>query len=331
MRIIFDLRKVGLGNNGGSQTLVKSGNVLKALGHTVTFIDSQQNQYTWDKLECKHLIVRHDFQIPSADIIIATGYKSVGPTVLTPDRCGVKCHWIRAWETWQYSEQDIVKKILSQPTKKIVNSICLQNKLNEYSVQSDIIRPGYDFDIFFPVGERQYDKTCVLGALFREGIHGNRKRTSWVFEAVKRIKKIKKVKLYMFGSEKDPNLPIIDKYVRLPTLEEKNLLYNSIDIWLSPTMSEGLHIPPGEAMLTKCCVVGTTAPLSGLQDYLIDKRTGIVTQNYLSNFIYGGSNLINKPGLRKKLGEEGRIKILSMGDRKDNMMKLISLLEGFIK
>jgi len=40
MDIIFDLRNVGLGNNGGSLTLIKSGNTLQEMGHCVCFIDS---------------------------------------------------------------------------------------------------------------------------------------------------------------------------------------------------------------------------------------------------------------------------------------------------
>ena len=51
MKIIFDLRRVGLGHNGGSLTLIKSGNTLHDMGHEVTFIDSGRNQNKWVHLE----------------------------------------------------------------------------------------------------------------------------------------------------------------------------------------------------------------------------------------------------------------------------------------
>ena len=90
MKIIFDLRAVGLGNNGGSSTLVKSGNTLVDLGHEVTFVDHMRNMHTWTPLEAKHKIVKRDLsRLPSADIIIATGYKSVAHTIRAPKRCGI--------------------------------------------------------------------------------------------------------------------------------------------------------------------------------------------------------------------------------------------------
>ena len=60
MRILFDLRNVGLGNNGGSFTLIKSGNTLVKMGHDVTFVDSGQNQHIWVPLIAKHKIVKQN-------------------------------------------------------------------------------------------------------------------------------------------------------------------------------------------------------------------------------------------------------------------------------
>ena len=64
-------------------------------------------------------------------------------------------------------------------------------------------------------------------------------------------------------------------------MTEKNDFYNYVDIWLSPSMSEGLHLPPAEAGLTACPTVATTAELSGMQDYVIHRKTGMVTANNL--------------------------------------------------
>jgi hypothetical protein len=91
------LRKTGLGNNGGSSTLIHSGNTLIDMGHEVIFVDSMKNKHSWTPLKAKHKIIRFDEQLPSGEVIIATGYKSVGPTVRAPKRCGIKMHWIRAW------------------------------------------------------------------------------------------------------------------------------------------------------------------------------------------------------------------------------------------
>lgn len=314
-----------MGDNGGTSTIVKSANTLVDLGHDVYIVDSGKNKHTWTPLKAKHMIKT----LPDADAIIATGYKSASTTISAPERCGIKCHWIRAWEHWQMSDQQIVDKVLKQPTIKLVNSICLRNKLQEYGYDSHIVRPGYDFGYIFPLGLRNPKCPPVLGGLFRAGIHGKRKRTEWVLRAASKIKKsLDGARLFMFGSEPNPNNPVIDQYLRRPNMKQKCRFYNTVDIWLAPTMSEGLHLPPAEAMMTKCPVVGTTAPLSGMQDYLIDNETGIVTDDNMSSFIYGIMKFIKDINFRNQCGENAGNKMLQLGDRETNMKKLIKILEN---
>lgn len=326
MKIIFDLRNVGLGNNGGSLTLIKSGNTLVEMGHDIYFVDSARNKHTWTKLLAEHIIYRNNQSLPDADFIIATGYKSVGPTVIAPGRCGRKAHWIRAWEHWQMDDKKIIEKVLKAPTIKLVNSICLKDKLKKYGFDSYIIRPGYDFGEIFPKEIRSKTSEIVVGGLYREGVHGTRKRTFWLFETARKLKSIRKdLKFWMFGSESKPNGFLCDKYIQSPDVATKNDFYNNIDIWMAPTMSEGLHLPPAEAMMTECPVVATNAELSGTQDYVIDGETGLVSENTLFDFIDCVFKLVDDDSLRTTLGKNARLKILSLGDRKTNMKKMIDL------
>lgn len=330
MKIIFDLRKVGLGNNGGSSTLVKSGNTLVDMEHDVYFVDTMRNQHKWEKLRAKHKIIREGNKVPDADAIIATGYKSVGPTVSAPESCGLKMHWIRAWEHWQMSDEAIVRKVLKAKTIKLVNSICLQKKLKSLGFESYVIYPGYDFDELFPTHKRDSNKKVVLGGLYREGVHGNRKRTNWLFETARFMKtKYRNVEFWLFGSEQDPKRGIVDKYVRSPTMKQKNAFYNSVDIWMAPTMSEGLHLPPAEALMTECAVVATKAELAGVEDYIIPDETGLLAENDLRSFLREVDHLYNHAGCRKRLGKAGRKQILKIGDRRKNMEKLVELIGSF--
>lgn len=328
MKITFDLRKVGLGNNGGSFTLIKSGNTLVEMGHEVVFADGGKNQHTWVPLLVKHKIVRNKSDLPKADFIIATGYKSVPETVMAPDSAGRKCHWIRGWETWQYNEDRIKTTVLDAPTVKLVNSVCLQNKLKNLGYDSYIIRPGYDFNILKPLNLRRKSKYVVLGGLNKQGRHANSKRTSWILEVAKVLKRKhgKLIKLYMFGMDGPPTSTSVDRYVRNPSIKEKNRLYNEVDIWLSPSMLEDLHMPPAEAMITECPVVGTNAEMSGTQDYLIDNETGIVTNNDIVSFIRGTEKLALDKKLRKTLGKNARNKVLEIGNRVMNMKILEEVL-----
>jgi glycosyltransferase involved in cell wall biosynthesis len=331
MKITFDLRRVGLGNNGGSFTLIKSGNTLVNMGHTVVFVDSGKNQHTWVPLIAEHKIVTKKSQLPQADFIIATGYKSVPETLTAPYTAGVKCHWIRGWETWQYPEDQIIEKVLKPPTLKLVNGLCLQKKLEKLGFNSYLIRPGYDFEKLRPLKIRNKTDDIVIGGLNKQGRHANSKRTAWVFETAKVMKRKygKKIKLWMFGMDNLPVSKAVDNYLKNPSIEEKNHLYNTVDIWLSPSMLEGLHMPPAEAMITGCAVVGTNAEMSGTEDYLIHNETGIVTNNDIVSFMKGVEQLIGDKPLREKLGKTGRNKVLEIGNRENNMRNLIDFFAAF--
>ena len=284
MRIVFDLRSVGLGNNGGSSTLVKSANTLVDMGHSVFFVDHMKNQHTWTPLKANHKIVKKDqAKLPSADIIVATGYRSVAQTLKAPKRCGIKAHWIRGWETWQMPEKAIVNQILKAPTVKFVNGICLMEKLKTLGFDSHLVRPGYDFDDLHPTNSRLSRDKFVLGALHTTGKHVGIKRYGWILEIIKYMKKkYPNVELWMMGTSTAPKQA--DVYYRQPPIQKKNEFYNGVDLWLSPSRQEGLHMPPAEAMMTGCPVVGTDTPLSGTKDYLIDNYSGLVAKDDYNDF-----------------------------------------------
>jgi len=328
MKIIFDLRNVGLGDNGGSLTLVKSGNTLTEMGHDVYFVDSGKNKHTWTPLKSSHLVVKNEKQLPDADVIIATGYKSVGKTLNAPRRCGIKAHWIRGWETWQMPEHQIVMNVLKAPTIKLVNSICLQNKLHKYHVKSEIIRPGYDLDELYCTHKRVFEGVPItIGGLYTKGKHEKIKRTEWIFQTYLYLKgKEYKVELWMFGANKPP-LETVDRFFLRPDMEQKLWMYNYIDIWLAPAMQEGLHMPPAEAMMTECPVVSTNAEMSGTQDYMVHGSTGLVSHNNLSAFMNCVETLVKDEfKTREMMGFEARKKIESLGGREYNMQKLVDYI-----
>ncbi len=325
MKILFDLRRVGFGNNGGSLTLVRSANTLSDLGHDVKVIDSGKNMHTWTPLKVPHLRLKNIDAIPNADVVIATGYRSVGSTLNLPKRCGLKAHYIRGWETWSIPEHLIVNKILKKPTLKIVNSTGLQKKLLKFGIRSSIIYPGYDIDIFNPIKGKRDSQFVVLGGLFNRK-HTHIKRHDWVIDVSKRLKKEYYVKLYMFGAD-NMSGTVIDNYVKQPDEKRKNHFYNHIDIWLAPTIQEGLHMPPAEAMLTECPVVGTDAPLSGMHDYLIHEKTGLVSKNNFDSFFNCVKRLVEDKDLRIEYGRQARSKVMEIGSREKNMKKMVELFE----
>lgn len=321
MKIIFSLVNSGAGQNGGTFTLFRSANALTDLGHKIIIVDSGRNQHTWTKLKCEFRIIRNLSEFPDADVIVATSFRSVEST--NKSKIVNKFHYIRGWELWNTPENILVKILKESKTKKIVNSTCLQNKLKQFNIDSIIIRPGYDFNEIYPLDIRKNNKEVIIGGLFNSGLKRSTKRTEWIFESYNSLRKKYNIKLYMFGSDGTPKQNI-DYYIKNPSIEEKNKLYNMIDIWCSPSELEGLHIAPAEAMLTKCCIIGTNCQMSGTQDYLTNE-TGMISNNNLKDFTKCIEKLIINKEQRIELGNNSRNKILSLGSREENMRKMIEV------
>jgi len=329
MKILFNCLDSGLGNNGGSRTIVRSVNILKKLGCEVSILNTKITPaYTWDKIDVPIISPINVNNIPKADVIIATSFSSVKSTIDAPNRCGMKAHWIRGWETWKHSEDWIIKNVLNQPTLKIVNSIGMQDKLKEFNIDSEIIRPGYDIHELQPLNNRQKNKTITIGGLYNKGDKRKTKRIEWIFEVVRRLKKDMNVCLVMFGADGSPDVhDPFDVFIANPVYERKNDIYNSCDLWLAPTENDSLHNPPAEAMLTECCVVATDTPMNGMKDYLINMKTGLISDNNINDFERCVRMMIDNPDIRIKLGIVGREKILSLGTREYNMTLLLNYLE----
>jgi len=323
VKIIFNLFQVGLNNNGGSHTLINSANTLSDLGNEVIIVDSSKNFYTWNELKCKHLIVKDINEFPNADIIIATGMRSMEST----EKCKIKNKfvYVRGWETWVYPEKNLVDLLKQSSCKKIVNSSCLQNKLTSFSIPSYKCFPGYDLDEFYPNNKRNNDK-IVLGGLFNYGNKRKTKRTEWILKAYNDLKKEYEISLNLFGIEDKLQKSDVN-FTYNPTKEKKNNIYNNINLWLATSDLEGLHITPAEAMLTECCIIGTNAEMSGTQDYLFNNSTGIVTNNDYNSFLNGIKEILFDFEKQNILGKNARNKILEIGDRKKNMKKFLQIIE----
>jgi hypothetical protein len=328
MDIIFNCLDSGLGPNGGSRTIVRSANTLRKEGNNVwIFNPKKEPAYTWDEIEVP-IIHEHFERIFKADAIIATSYSSVKSTMEFPDRLGKKYHWIRGFESWHHNEKEMIE-IFNQPTIKIVNSICMQNKLKEFNIDSKIIRPGYDFYETFPLNIRKSNETLTLGGLYSSGDKRSTKRVNWILKAVREIKEKMRLRLIMFGSENSPHMnDPIDSFISNPSIYVKNSMYNECDIWLAPTCNDSLHMPPAEAMLTECCIVGTDAPMNGMKDYLINAETGIESFNNYESFrdsiIYA---LLVGEETRLRFGKAGKAKISLIGTREYNMNILINYID----
>jgi len=330
MRITFNLQGTGAANNGGTATLFHTANMLHELGHQVYVVSDKVNYFTWFELKGPQFIKCGTCEYPKADILVATGVSSIKHVLRAKDDKGVKYWWVRAHETWIADENFVFGCYRNRDLRVMVNSLCLQKFLEKKMGKTfPIVRPGTDVDFFKPSRKRNWSnkKSWVLGALYNEK---PRKRFKWVPEIFMGLRERKlKVKLWLFGDDEKPKTVEHTRYFQQPDPEKLREFYNGVDLWLAPTKSEGLHMPPQEAMLCGCVLFGADEELSGMVDYLEDNETGVVIKDW-PEAIQKIADLVSSDDGRMMLAymsENGRKKIVELGDRRTNVRKMVSLFQ----
>ena len=300
MHIVFNLHNVGLGNNGGSRTLIKCAETLQRLGCEVT-LASDINNYSWHPMS-----VKVTKKIPSCDVIIASGFGSVKSTVSS--KVSKKFYYIRGYEKWATSSSELLRSYRS--LKCITNSEWLSRFLNKHSIHNYLVYPGLDFDDFYVA---QISRPDVIGGLFH-----------------KRHKTKRHEDIIAIAQSRNYELVLLNRDIVHPNANDLRQFYNNIKIWVSASELEGLHNCPMEAALCGCALVCTDCKKGGVSDYAIHDKTSFVYPardiKKASEYI---SMLLNDEQLRASMNSS-LVDLLhdKIGTRKDNMLRLLEIISS---
>jgi len=303
MKIIFNLLNVGLGNNGGSRTIIKCADVLNTLGQDVVLLLNQPNKFTWGKIRSKIL---YSDKHPVCDVSIATGFRSIKSTIRSP--AAKKYCYIRGLEKWMAPEKELFR--MYKKVNCIVNSEWLKDYFSKHNILSKLIYPGLDFDKFYLTDNTRAKE---LGALYSKR------------HATKRHDDAARLSISMHKKFKMLNKNIVDA-----SEKDLRIWYNKIKVWFSPSELEGLHNPPMEAGLCGCSLVCTDHYMSGVSDFAIHKKTALVypARNLKVARFHINELLQNEP-LRIELNDNLRSVLKNkIGSRKENMSYLIKHFGG---
>jgi len=303
MKIVINLFKTGLGNNGGSRTLILCAETLASLGNEVILFSNIKSQYTWSKIS-KQVKLVNGRELPPCDVAIATSPKNVDHTLTSSAKR--KFYYIRGYEVFWCP-----KKLVHDGYKKIdciVNSEWLQRMLKKMGVKSEIVYPGLDFDVFTNYNK---DRKNVMGGLYHNKL--KTKKHHHIVEAARNTKY---------------KLRMLNKDISSPSKKELTNFYNNVKVWMAPTELEGLHNPPMEASLCGCGLVATDHTRSGMSDYAIHTETALVYPAGHLDVAEGFVRLLmREDDLREKLNNN-MVELLreKIGNRKDNMNKMLDII-----
>ena len=240
--------------------------------------------------------------IKNYSFVIANHWNTVKDVHNLPLRCGEKYHYIR--------DIDIDKGIFKAsantfklPLKKIVVASWISNYLKEnYNIDTQaVITNGTDIKPFILKSKKPKEISIGMccGNLEVKG-------TKYGLEGIsKALKKIGKIKVILFGFKK-PNSKIDFDYewIQAPLGESLREVYRKIHIFISPSLQEGFHNPPREAMAAECSLIATN--VGCIPDIGIDNINMLIVNPKNSDEIANAIiNLVNNLELRQNISKRG--------------------------
>lgn len=306
MKIVFNGKDCGFGDNGGSHTLVQSAKHLARLGADVTLFGLYK--YTWDELPKGVRVVPHG-KIPTCDVIVATGQSTV-PSTLSHKRCTKRFWWVRGHEVWSTSEKQLNQYYSSIPC--MANSEWLKEYIERVTKKKCLLQyQGVDFELW--ANEKPWEEREIQVG----GLYSKRHKT-------------KNHKLLEFlESPRGFSVKMLNRDLKNPTFEQQKDWYNNIKVWVSCSTLEGFHNPPVEAAMCGCALVAIHGFRGGTEDYT-EETINCEKYHMAGDDVYQWDmeesimRYLNNPELavahNKRLQESIKTKI---GSREENMKKML--------
>jgi len=299
MVIAFDATRCGLGNNGGTRTIVRSADTLVQLGHTV-YIVAVVDRYTWGDAS-KYCVER----VPKdTDVVVAVSASDVSHTLQAGKPCA---WWIRGWETWNYTSAEIIKMTTKIPTIPI--SGWLFDKLDgeKRTLLLDVCYAGVD-DYSIPNPHRTH-----YGALInRQHVT---KRSDFVDYCVRSID----ANWALISSDDNWQCQCAELY-RNPTESQKRELYSKCAVWFAPTILEGFHNVAAEAALAGCHIVCGDCNSNGMGDWAYDETVDLYRDDDEA------IRLLKNPNVEKAVCAKADVKAIASRHR--NMAMFVDMLQN---
>lgn len=328
MKIIFNLVKCGLANNGGSQTLIRSAVGLRKLGHEVIILLDKPSNFTWFAYE-KEILFYIDPKLPlsewpKCDIIMATACSTVGDAVDYPHvELNRKFYWVRAIETWAMPLSKLKEGYQSR-LNIICNSEWQCNFLHSMNINSEIQYPGVPIEEINRLLINHIDKKKTVGALFSTK---TRKCADHIVSICNKAHSKGLIEhLYLLSNENNNQyfdlLQVPFTVLIRPSFSDKIKMMSECMIWLATTCNEGLHIPPMEAGLCGCNLVANGLDDAGMGDYAINEVSSLNFRqiDYAVDCI---DRYVNDPKMRKEHSDNLKSIInKKIGNVETNMKKL---------
>ena len=272
--------------NGGNRVISIYAKKLIDMGHEVHIISRQpqpQNalrkakawaqgapkhdkDYTlfFDEIGAGHLLLPWKVpleasDVPDADVIIATQWRTAFEVSALPASKGKKAYFVQHHEVHEHLPWDLSRGTYFLPLKKITIADWLVETMEREYGDTDVVKIENSVDTEqFNAPERARNAVPTVGFLYSKTPFKGVDISLKAIEIARQT--FPDLRVVAFGAgDPAPDLPLPEnsEYHKSPQQDALRDLYAKCDVWLCGSRAEGFHLPPSEAMACRCPVVAT--------------------------------------------------------------------------
>ena len=213
-----------------------------------------------------------------------------------------KFYFIQGFEQWNGKTAEEIYESYRFPLKKIVIAPWLQKEVEKTGNTAFLIPNGFDFNYFKLTQSIEKRSPFEIAMLYHKD---DVKRCCDSIDALKIVKTyIPQLHVTMFGTPEKPDLPEWFSYYQCPDKETHNSIYNNASIFVAASKTEGMALPPAEAMI--CGAALCCTDIGGFSLYAKNNTTALLSPVYdVKKLADNILLLINNQKLRIELAENG--------------------------
>lgn len=214
---------------------------------------------------------------------------------------------IQGFEDWVYSKEKVYDSYKIK-MKKVCIAPWLYDIVCKYDENVVLIPNGFDTKKFFIETPIEKKNKFEISTIYH---NDDVKRCIDAIEALKKVKKnIPELHVSMFGLPEPPkNLPSFITYYHAPTQIQLRKIYNDSAIYVAASRSEGMALPPAEAMLCGAAICCTD--IGGFALYAKHNETALLSKVFdVDELAKNIEMLVQNETLRFKLAKAGNNCIL---------------------
>jgi GT2 family glycosyltransferase len=330
LRVVYVTEDTGVG--GGHRDIFEHLNRLQERGHEVALYTLGQPPEWFPLRVPVHSFEFYDELIDALagldSIKVATWWNTAAPVWRASVLHGIPVYFVQDIETSYYPDDESARHAVLDSYKHEFRYMTISSwnreRLRELGLDAELIPPGIDLETFRPLDGVRRREDVVL-ALGRSNPLKNLPLTIDAWRALPVSADTgERPELCLFGIEPElADEPGIS-YVRSPSDEQVNELFNQASVFVQTSTHEGFALPPLEAMATGGAVVCTDA--HGNRDFCVDGENCLMPEPHVAAVSAALARLLGDRELRERLGLAG------MSTAKDYAWSLrIDALERFLE